>query len=227
MEKPQEDSGRCIMAISFCGLLLFDGSLNWKVGVELERVIGLLRECPVIAAVRHLRDLPRALGSHVGVVFFLTGTVFNIGDAVARTRQAGKLAFVHFDLLQGLSRDGYGMQYLAQQVGPDGIITTRANLVGEARTLGLIAVQRTFLLDSQSVNTGIELIKEARPDILEVLPGIIPSEVLEIVRRITIPLITGGLVKTKAQCHAALRAGAIGISTSQQDLWAWVGPKES
>jgi len=160
-------------------------------------------------------------------VFFLTGTMFNIGDAVAQTRRAGKLAFIHFDMLQGLSRDSFGMQYVARQVQPDGIITTRANLVGEARVHGLVTIQRTFLLDSQSVSTGIELVKEARPDILEVLPGIIPSEVQEIVRKISIPLITGGLVKTKSQCHAALRAGATGISTSHQDLWAWVGPRES
>jgi len=152
--------------------------------------------------------------------------MFDIGDAVAQTRRAGKLAFIHLDMLQGLSRDSYGMQYVAQQVHPDGIISTRANLMGGARVHGLITIQRTFLLDSQSVSTGIELVKEARPDILEVLPGIVPSEVQEIVRKITIPLITGGLIKTRAQCHAALRAGATGISTSHQDLWAWMGPRE-
>ena len=174
---------------------------------------------PVIAAIRHLRDLPAVLESPVAVVFFLAGTIFNMGSAVAQARQSGKIAFVHVDMLHGLSKDDYGLQYLAETIRPDGIITTRNNLVSAARNYGLLTVQRTFLLDSQSVATGIQLVREAKPDVLEVLPGIIPGEIQEIVRKIKIPLITGGLIKTRAQCRAALRAGASGVSTSRQDLW--------
>jgi len=188
-------------------------------GSSVHRIIRALEERPVIAAVRHLQDLPPALESPAGIIFFLTGNIFNIPGAVAQAREAGKLVFLHVDMLQGLSRDDYGIRYLTENVGPDGIITTRSSLVAAARSHGLMTIQRTFLLDSQSVATGIQLVREAKPDVLEVLPGIIPSEVQEIVKKIKIPLITGGLVKTKGQCYAAFRAGASGVSTSRQELW--------
>ncbi|MGE5589328.1 MAG: glycerol-3-phosphate responsive antiterminator [Bacillota bacterium] len=187
----------------------------------MNRIVQVLEGRPVIAAVRHLPDLAPALESPVGIIFLLTGTIFNMPDAVARARQAGKLTFVHLDLIQGLSRDDYGVRYLADNVAPDGIITTRNSLVASARGRGLLTVQRTFLLDSQSVASGIHLVNESKPDVLEVLPGIIPGEVQQIVRKIRVPLITGGLIRTRAQCSAAMRAGAAGVSTSCQELWTF------
>ena len=183
------------------------------------RMLDSLAERPVIAAVRHQPDLPEALVSPVTVVFLLSATVFNLAEAVDRVRQAGKMVLVHFDMVQGIAKDAYGMQFVTQQAHPDGVITTRANLVTEARSHGLLVVQRTFLLDSQSAHTGIDMVKDARPDVLEILPGIIPSEIQEMVRKINIPVIAGGLVKSKAQCYAALRAGAVGVSTSRKELW--------
>lgn len=191
----------------------------------MQRFLEALEQRPVIAAIRNMRDLPVALQSPVPVVFFLAGTIFNLSDAVAQVRNSGKLAFVHIEMLQGLSKDDVGLQYLASAIRPDGIITTRSSTVAAARERGLLTVQRTFLLDSQSVATGIQLVREGKPDVLEVLPGIIPGELQEIVRKIKIPLITGGLIKTVAQCRAALRAGASGVSTSRQDLWT-LTPRE-
>lgn len=174
---------------------------------------------PVIAAVRQKKDLAGALASSVSIVFLLAGDLFTLPEVVGQVKRAGKIVFVHFDMVQGASKDAAGMNFMARSAAPDGIITTRANLVVEAKSCGLLTVQRTFLLDSQSVHTGIDLVKEAKPDILEVLPGVVPSEIQEVVRRIRVPLIAGGLIRSKSQCYAALRAGAVGVSTSTSELW--------
>ncbi len=182
-------------------------------------ILDALAAHPIIPALRHHRDLQEALASPAGVVFLLAATVFNLPEACTQAREAGKIFFVHLDMIQGLSKDSYGVQWVAQQAKPSGVITTRAHLVGEARSHGLLVIQRTFLLDSQSVHTGVEMVKDARPDVLEVLPGIVPSEVQDIVSRVPVPVIAGGLIKTRSQCIAALRAGAAAVSTSNKGLW--------
>lgn len=183
-------------------------------------ILGALGERPIIPAIRQQRDLHEALASPAGVVFLLAATVFNLPEACAQAKGAGKIFFVHLDMIQGLSKDAFGVQWVAQQAKPSGIITTRAHLVGEARSHSLLVIQRTFLLDSQSVHTGVEMVKDARPDVLEILPGIVPSEIQDIARRVPVPVIAGGLIKTRSQCIAALRAGAAGVSTSHRELWA-------
>lgn len=182
-------------------------------------MLAALAENAVIAAVRNERDLAEALAAPVRIVFVLTSNIFSLPATVEAVHRAGKLVLAHVDMVQGISRDGYGVQLVAQNACPDGVISTKVGLVAEARNRGLLAVQRSFLLDSQSLTTGIELIREARPDIIEVLPGIVPSEIQELARKIQVPLIAGGLIRTKAQCHAALRAGAVGVSTSRRELW--------
>ena len=62
-----------------------------------------IQEAPVIAAVKNDMGLAHALRSECAAVFILYGTILDIGQIVKRIRAAGKLAFVHADLIEGLS----------------------------------------------------------------------------------------------------------------------------
>ena len=48
-------------------------------------------------------------------------------------------------------------------------------------------------LDSQSVRTGLELANTARPDVVEVLPGILPEVISDVRHRCGRPVIAGGM----------------------------------
>lgn len=175
---------------------------------------------PVIASVRDEHRLEAALRSRCRTIFLLSTTIgrlTEVGDAVA---QAGKLLFIHLDFIGGLGRDDEALEYLARTARPLGLITTRTGLVQTARRLGLTPLQRLFLLDSQSLNTGIEAARSSRAEVVEVLPGIIPRAVGAI--RAELPhtlIIAGGLVRSPREVGRALQAGASGISTSAQALW--------
>jgi hypothetical protein len=109
-----------------------------------------IQEAPVIAAVKNDMGLAHALRSECAAVFILYGTILDIGQIVKRIRAAGKLAFVHADLIEGLSNRGeIAVDFLAEATKADGIISTRPNLIHHAKELGLITVQRFFLLDSK------------------------------------------------------------------------------
>ncbi|MEW8979390.1 MAG: glycerol-3-phosphate responsive antiterminator [Symbiobacterium sp.] len=192
-----------------------------------------LRVHPVIASVRDEDRLPEAIASHCRAIFLLSTSIQRlsaVGDAVAA---AGKLLFIHLDFIGGLGRDEEALEYLAETARPLGLITTRTGLVQAARRLGLTPLQRLFLLDSQSLATGIEAARSSRAEVVEVLPGIVPRAVGAI--RAQLPhtlIIAGGLVRTPEEVAQALRAGASGVSTSSAALWhldpaAFEGPFRS
>ena len=66
------------------------------------RIMDILEDSPVIAAVKNEQDLAAALESECEVVFFLFGTILSLAGLVQRVKAAGKVALVHADLVEGL-----------------------------------------------------------------------------------------------------------------------------
>jgi len=179
-----------------------------------------LRAHPVIAAVRDEPSLQAALDSLAQVVFLLGSPIARLGPVAEATAKAGKLLFVHLDFVAGLGRDEAAVEYLAGAIRPAGVITTRSILVTAARRLSLIPVQRLFLLDSQSVHTGLESARSSRAEVVEVLPGIIPRAIADTKAQLPHTLIiAGGLVRSAREVGRALAAGAAAVSSSSKTLW--------
>src|SRR5665647_2765636 len=77
---------------------------------------------PIIAAVRKPTKVEQALETNVKNLFFMGGNVKEIIDAVRKTKDAKKGAFVHLDLIRGLSStDKESVDFIADYVGADGI----------------------------------------------------------------------------------------------------------
>ena len=112
-----------------------------------------LMDDPIIAAVKNEESLAAALESERETIFLLSSTLLNVRDIVARIHAAGKRAIVHIDLVEGLSSRTIAVDALVAACGPDGIISTHPNLIRHAHTLGLLTIQRAFVLDSLSLDT--------------------------------------------------------------------------
>lgn len=174
---------------------------------------------PIIAAVKHLDMLDSAMESPCKIIFLLTGNIFNLESMIEIAKEGQKGIFVHLDLMEGFSNDIVSLQYIHEKFNPDGIITTKGNLVKHAKGMGMFTIQRLFLLDSMSLETGKKSISHTRPDAVEILPGIIPKITKDIHREIKIPIIVGGLIMDKEDVISSLNAGAVGISTSNKSIW--------
>lgn len=183
---------------------------------ELERA---LRESPVIAAARGREALLRAVRSPVRVVFVLGGDLFSLPDWVRIAREAGKLLFVHLDLVEGISRDAAGVRAVSRVARPNGVLSTRGPLLRAAAEEGLMRVLRVFMVDSSSMETGVRMANAAAPDLVEIMPGLVTRAIAEMGRRIAMPIIAGGMIESEAEARAARRAGALGVSTSGEALW--------
>ena len=176
-------------------------------------------DAPVIAAVKDDAGLRSALETDCQVIFLLYGSIISIDELVHRIHQRDKLCFVHIDLVEGLSNREIAVDGLVRLCRPDGIISTRPALIRRAKQLGLTTVLRAFLLDSMSLASLLSQLEWDRPDFVEILPGIIPTVIREIARKTTIPLIAGGLIRSKQDVIQALQAGAVAVSSSCADVW--------
>jgi glycerol uptake operon antiterminator len=187
--------------------------------INAGRLNDLLEAHPIIAAVRDGENLEVALQSPVAVIFLLNASLSNLKTRVRQIRENQKMVFVHLEMVAGLSKDQAALEFLQAEIKPDGIITTKPNLVHVAKNLGLLTVQRLFILDSLSIQTGLKMLQGNHPDLMEIMPGIIPKVIPEIKRRSQAPIIAGGMVSAKEEIIELLKVGAVAISTSREQLW--------
>ena len=167
------------------------------------KAIDLLEMSPVIAAIKDDAGLKRCLDTECQVVFILYGNICNIKDIVAKLKAHGKCAMVHADLVQGLGSKEVAIDFIKEQTGADGIISTKPMLVRRAQELKMFGILRAFIIDSMAV----------------AMPGVIPK-IIKNLRGITdIPLIAGGLISEKKEVLELFAAGADAISTTRQELW--------
>jgi glycerol uptake operon antiterminator len=164
-------------------------------------------------------NVDKALSKPPKCLFMLTGNILNIKYAVKHIQRANKRAFLHIDLLEGISKDSMGIKYIAQEIKPDGIITTRGHLVNCAKTEGLFTIQRVFLLDSLAVDTAVKTMKQVDPDAVELLPAVIPKIIRRVHNKVNYPLIAGGLIEEVDEVDAALREGALAVSVTKEEIW--------
>lgn len=176
-----------------------------------------IQDSPVIAAVKSDEDLNKALSSSCTTLFFLYGTILNITDLVQKAKDSGRMVFVHMDLVEGLTGKDISVDFIKQNTVADGIISTRFNLIKRARELGLITIQRFFLLDSLAFENVLR--QSSYADAVDILPGTMPRVIERLSQKIRQPIIASGLIVDKQDIMSALSAGALAVSTTSSNLW--------
>lgn len=171
----------------------------------------------IIAAVKK-EQFEDALKSSVEWIFDLSPDISTIEQKAYLSHKNGKKYYIHFDLSEGLGKDSSGVAF-AKDLGIDGIISTRVNIIRMARELSLFTVQRFFIVDSHSIETTLEGIKTAKPDMIEIMPATVYKVIERLSSKVTVPIIAGGLVETKEEVDKAFSSGASAISTSKAELW--------
>lgn len=158
----------------------------------MKPVIEALERTPVIAATDRV-GWQSAVLSDAEVLFHLGADIITVSDDIKAAKRNGKFVFIHIDLADGIGKDKAGIHWL-KTLGADGIISTRTQLIRAAHDSGLLAVQRFFILDSKGMHSISETIENTRPDLIEIMPGVIPKA-LKAVARTKFPLLREGLLK--------------------------------
>lgn len=184
------------------------------------RFLELIEVNPIIAAVKDDMGLEACCSSSdIKIVFVLYGDICTVAQIVERIKDADKVAIVHVDLINGLSGKEINVDFIKQNTSADGIISTKPALIKRAKELKLFTVLRIFLLDSLAYETIQKQIGVSHPDVIEILPGLMPEMITRVRQMVRMPVIAGGLISRKEDVMSALAAGAISISSTNQQVW--------
>lgn len=184
----------------------------------MKAIFEAIESSPLIPAVKNDAGLSKSLTCDQRVIFVLYGDICSIGGIVDKIRHQGKRAIVHADLIAGLGSKEAAVDYL-HQIGADGIISTRPGFIKRGRELGLFTIHRFFVFDSLSLQNVAKSAAISRPDIVEILPGLMPKVIARVCEAVEAPVICGGLIEDKNDVMAALGAGAMAISSTDQAVW--------
>ena len=199
-KEPVIDSGNhCRSHCSF--LKLHRQSEDKESGGDIMRSAfhDILIDCPVIAAVKDDEGLEKCLESESQIVFILYGDLIRIPQMVKKIKDAGN--------------------YIKQETLADGIISTKMAIVKRAKELGLVTVFRFFVIDSMAFDNIRKQYHTVQPDVVEILPGLMPKIITKVSKLVSCPVIAGGLIADKADIIGAIEAGATAISSTNQKTW--------
>lgn len=178
-----------------------------------------IEESPVITAVKDIDGLHKCFEADSKIVFILFGDICNIGEIIDTVKDHGRIAIVHIDLINGLSQKEIAVDYLRKNTRADGIISTKVSMIKRAKELKLYSVFRLFVIDSMAFENIKRQVETVEPDYVEILPGVMPKVIKKISKQSLIPVIAGGLIADKEDVMSALSAGAVSISTTNQEVW--------
>ena len=176
-------------------------------------------EAPVIAALKSVELLERLRPLECKIIYVLCGNICNIAQIVDSIKEMGKIAIVHIDLVNGFSSKEICVDFMAQHTKADGIISTKPYLVKRAKELGLFSVQRFWVMDALTYYNVVKYVKTADPDLVEFMPAGLDKAIRYLKAEIHKPMMASGLVLDKEVAIGALSAGAIAVSTANEDLW--------
>ncbi len=172
----------------------------------------------IIAAVRNEQEFKSAVNSKVEIIFHLSPDLHTLEETAKLAHNMNKKLFIHIDLATGIGKDKSGIMFV-KNTGVDGIISTRVNIIKAARECGIFTVQRFFIVDSHSIDTTVEAVKSAKPDMIEIMPGIIAKAVKRLRKLVNVPIISGGLIDSKEEMDEIFASGSAAVSTSKEEFW--------
>ncbi|WHX49905.1 glycerol-3-phosphate responsive antiterminator [Paenibacillus woosongensis] len=174
---------------------------------------------PIIASITKPEQIEAAVQSQVQRVILMTGDILQMADIMERLQRTDKQVYVHLEMVGGLGRDHSAVHYLAKKFGADGIVSTKSNVIAAARQAGIRSIQRIFAIDTAAVDTAIKVIEQAKPDEVELMPGLMPRIIRELKTVLHQPLIVGGLIRHQAEIESALQHGADYVSVGDMRFW--------
>lgn len=180
-----------------------------------------IEERTVIPSVRHLKELETALDSASPYVLLTNVHIGNLESLAKRCIDSGKRVLVHCDLIGGFKPDREGVRLLKNMFGVSGVLTQSAQVVSFAQKTGMAGILRIFIMDSRSLEKGLQVLNDARPDGIEVLPGALANRYWELFEPFqdSTTLIAGGMIVTAKERDMLFDRGYTALTVSSPGLW--------
>lgn len=174
---------------------------------------------PIIAGIKNDKWLEDCKSSNCEIVYILYGDICSIADIVQQIKDAGKMVIVHIELIAGFSTKEICVDFIKKYTKADGIISTKSHLIKRANELGMFTVQRFFMLDAITYVNVKKNVKVNNPDVVELMPAGTTKMIRYVQDEVDKPIVASGLVLDEEDVMEALKAGALAVSTTNQEVW--------
>lgn len=181
---------------------------------EIQPMIDILKKQICVPVVPSMKRLEKFIETDLVVCILQDIHISLLEHMIKTLHDNNKLALVHIDMVHGISSDEHGAEFLCQRLRADGVISSKTRIIETTKKNKKIAIQRMFLIDSKSIERGIETVQKSQPDIVEVMPAIAYKIIPYIKSKISMPLIGGGLLKSKEDILQGLEAGCMAFTVS-------------
>ncbi|NSW75697.1 MAG: glycerol-3-phosphate responsive antiterminator [Candidatus Atribacteria bacterium] len=188
----------------------------------MEGFLETLHRSPIIGALRasSFHTMDETDFSLCQVFFLLESNILELKDILPKFVKVPYF-LLHIDLFGGIASDESGLIFIRETFPlVKGIISTRTRTLLLAKKAGFISIFRLFCIDSESLKTGLRVVKDVAPDAVELLPGVIFPKIKSFIPEDALPpIICGGFIREIDEAREILESGAVGISTSAKKLW--------
>ena len=181
-------------------------------------MIEIMQKQICIPVVSSMKRLEQFLQTNLVICVLQDIHISMIADMIATLHRHERKALVHIDMVNGIANDEYGTEFLCQKLRADGIISAKSKIIETTKRNKKTAIQRMFLIDSKSVDRGIDMLLRSKPDMVEVMPAIAFRIIPSIKERLNIPIIGGGLIKSREDIENGLKAGCVAFTVSDLSL---------
>ncbi len=185
-----------------------------------------LEGCKIISSIKNDESLEKVLTLNNKVVFVLYGNILNISKIVKKLKEKNKTVFINIDLIDGFSNKDVITEFIKKETLADGILSSKPSIIKAANKSGLLTIQRIFLIDSFSYFNLTKIVKDSKPDAVEIMPGVMPKVVSWVKKDIIQPVICGGLICHEEDIDSILGVGADAVSTTNINLWSYEYKKQ-
>lgn len=183
------------------------------------RLLAALAEYPVMASLVGVDTAERFTATPAPLGILASVPLVDLQATVARTRAADKTVFVNMDSTPGLGHDPGALAYL-QGIGAVAVCSTRAGIVERAGAAGLLTMQKVFVTDRSNLHRSIQAVARSQPDLVQLMPAVVLPYVERQARDLGVPYLAAGFVQGASDVADAVRHGAAGVCTSDEDLWS-------
>lgn len=105
----------------------------------------------ILPAIRSMKDLEKFVVTQYSTCVILDMHIGHVSNYIQFLNQDQKSAFIHIDLIKGMSTDEYAAEYIIQRYKVDGIVSTKPKIIKRAKQLGVKTILRTFIIDSNAL----------------------------------------------------------------------------
>ncbi|WP_336741067.1 glycerol-3-phosphate responsive antiterminator [Aureimonas altamirensis] len=187
--------------------------------MALDRTIGerLLRH-PVMATLYGTEQVDTFLASRAEIGIVANISLRHVAELVRTLTRRNKLIVLNIDSCEGLSQDKGAIEFLSE-AGISVLLSTRVPTIQKAAQCGLLTMQKVFVTDRSTWPRSVKAVSQSSPNLVQLMPAPMLAHIPADDRKRMPPAVASGFICTQADAQAALKLGAVAVSSSNAALW--------